>query len=94
MGFTTPLGAPAGPVHSLDRRAWIDNLRIVVIVGVIGAHVSLINALDVGWYYEERTAGEVTRAILAAMFAPGLLFGRDLGHRDTGALSLEQHLET
>jgi peptidoglycan/LPS O-acetylase OafA/YrhL len=78
MWFTTPLRAPEGPVHSPDRRAWIDNLRIVVIAGVIGAHVSLIYALDVGWYYEERTAGEVAQSILAAIFAPGLLFGMGL----------------
>jgi hypothetical protein len=78
MGFSTPIAAPAGPVPLPDRRAWIDNLRIGVIVGVIGAHVSLIYALDVGWYYEERTAGEVTQAILAAVFAPGLLFGMGL----------------
>lgn len=60
------------------RQAWIDNLRVMVIVGVIGAHVALIYALDVGWYYEERTASTVAAAILAAVFSPGLLFGMGL----------------
>jgi hypothetical protein len=58
--------------------AWVDNLRVAVIVGVIGAHVAIIYALDVGWYYEELTAGEVTKALLAAAFSPGALFGMGL----------------
>jgi hypothetical protein len=60
------------------REAWIDNLRVAVVVGVIGSHVALIYALDVGWYYAERTAGEVAKAVLAGMFSPGLLFGMGL----------------
>ncbi|MFZ1489278.1 MAG: acyltransferase family protein [Ilumatobacteraceae bacterium] len=60
------------------RQAWIDNLRVAVIVGVIGVHVALIYALDVGWYYQERTASTAAKVILAAVFAPGLLFGMGL----------------
>jgi glucans biosynthesis protein C len=76
---TPPLDTPTGTVEpAVSRQAWIDNLRVVIIVGVIGAHVSLIYALDVGWYYEERTAGEATKAILAGVFSPGLLFGMGL----------------
>lgn len=56
----------------------MDNLRVVIIIGVIGAHAALIYALDVGWYYEERTAGALGRAVLAAVFSPGLLFGMGL----------------
>jgi hypothetical protein len=76
-----PSRAPpaAGPAdRRTDRTAWVDNLRVVVIMGVIGAHVSLIYALDVGWYYEERTAGEVTTALLAGIFSPALVFGMGL----------------
>jgi hypothetical protein len=58
--------------------AWIDNLRVAIIVGVIGAHVALIYALDVGWYYQERTASTAAKALLAAVFSPGLLFGMGL----------------
>lgn len=65
----------AGASH---RQPWIDNLRVAIITGVIGAHVALIYALDVGWYYEERTASTVAKAILAAVFSPGLLFGMGL----------------
>ncbi|HEX5630840.1 MAG TPA: acyltransferase, partial [Acidimicrobiia bacterium] len=39
---------------------------------------SLIYALDVGWYYQERTATDVAKAVLAAVFSPGLLFGMGL----------------
>ena len=74
--------APHAPSHDVVaapvRRAWIDNLRVSVIVGVIAAHVSLIYALDVGWYYEERTASAVTEAVLAGIFSPGVLFGMGL----------------
>jgi hypothetical protein len=63
---------------SAGREAWIDNLRLAIIVGVIGSHVSVIYALDVGWWYEERTASEIARAVLAGVFAPGLLFGMGL----------------
>jgi glucans biosynthesis protein C len=64
--------------HAPHRQAWVDNLRVAIIIGVIGSHVSLIYALDVGWYYEERTASEVAEAALAGLFAPGLLFGMGL----------------
>ncbi|HEX6219664.1 MAG TPA: acyltransferase [Acidimicrobiia bacterium] len=60
------------------REGWIDNLRVAIIVGVIGSHVSLLYALDVDFYYQERTAGEAARAVLGGIFAPGLLFGMGL----------------
>ena len=75
MTDTAPLRAPAVADEAFRREAWIDNLRVAIIVGVIGSHVSLIYALDVGWYYEERTASEVAKAVLAGVFSPGLLFG-------------------
>jgi fucose 4-O-acetylase-like acetyltransferase len=73
--------APGGSVIAepdAGREAWIDILRLVVIVGVVGSHVAAIYALDISWYYEELTASEVAKAILAAVFAPGLLFGMGL----------------
>jgi glucan biosynthesis protein C len=66
------LGQPAG------RQAWIDNLRVAVIVGVIAAHVSTAYILDFDWYYEERTASAVSEAVLSAIFGTGLLFGMGL----------------
>jgi hypothetical protein len=38
----------------------------------------VIYALDVGWWYEERTASGIAKAVLAGVFAPGLLFGMGL----------------
>jgi peptidoglycan/LPS O-acetylase OafA/YrhL len=74
---TTP--PPATVMQPTERRRpWIDNLRVAVIVGVIGAHVAVIYALDVGWYYEERSAGDLAQALLAGVFSPGLLFGMGL----------------
>lgn len=78
MAETAPALAPTVSDRVRRRAAWIDNLRVAVIVGVIGSHVSVIYALDVGWWYEERTAGEIATATLAAVFAPGLLFGMGL----------------
>lgn len=78
MTHTAPLGDPAGTEEAAFRHAWVDNLRVALIVGVIGSHVSLIYALDVGWYYRERTASVIAQAVLAAVFSPGLLFGMGL----------------
>lgn len=78
MQRTAPDRVPPASDHTSGRAAWIDNLRVAIIVGVIGSHVSVIYALDVGWWYEELTAGAIARAVLAAVFAPGLLFGMGL----------------
>lgn len=78
LGFGALVEPPGAVERASHRQAWIDNLRVAVIAGVIGAHVSQIYALDVGWYYEERTASEVTKAVLAGVFAPGVLFGMGL----------------
>ena len=65
---------PAADEQTSQREAWVDNLRVAVVVGVIGSHVSVIYALDVGWWYEERTASGLAQAVLAGIFAPALLF--------------------
>lgn len=78
MRPTTSTGVAAPPERARDRANWIDSLRVAVVVGVIGSHVGVIYALDVGWWYEERTAAGITTAVLAAVFAPGLLFGMGL----------------
>lgn len=38
----------AGGGGASGRRAWLDNLGVLIITGVIGAHVALIHALQVG----------------------------------------------
>jgi peptidoglycan/LPS O-acetylase OafA/YrhL len=78
MTQTAPARGPAVPDGTSRRAAWIDSLRVAVIMGVIGSHVAVIYVLDVGWWYEEQTAGEIAKAVLAGVFAPGLLFGMGL----------------
>jgi glucan biosynthesis protein C len=73
-----PQESPAAFGSEPQRQAWIDNLRVAVIIGVIASHTAIIYVLDVGWYYEERTANTITEVLFAALFAPGLLFGMGL----------------
>ncbi|HSJ71442.1 MAG TPA: acyltransferase [Acidimicrobiia bacterium] len=75
MTQTAPVRGAAVSDDASRRATWIDTLRVAIIVGVIGSHVSVIYALDIAWWYEERTANEISKAVLAGVFAPGLLFG-------------------
>jgi fucose 4-O-acetylase-like acetyltransferase len=58
----------------------LDNLRVVLIGGVITAHVATAYIVEVDWYFEERTTSEaLTTAVtfpvfLAAIFGLGPLF--------------------
>lgn len=56
------------------RWAWMDNLRVAVIAGVIVEHVATAYVLDIDWYYEERSASAVTEAIVGAAILPAALF--------------------
>lgn len=69
----TPLARQPG-----DRRAWMDNLRVAIIAGVIVAHTATAYILDFPWYYEERTASVVAEAVVGTVVAAGLLFGMGL----------------
>ncbi len=65
------------PVHRhlvTGRQAWMDNLRVAVITGVIVLHVATAYILDISWYYEERTASAVAEVVLAVLFLPTALF--------------------
>ena len=70
------------PVHDVFLIGGGNNsramYRVAIVAGVIGAHVSVIYALDVSWWYEERTASAAATAVLAGVFSPGLLFGMGL----------------
>jgi hypothetical protein len=46
------------PIRS--RYEWMDNLRLILIVGVIGAHIASAYVIDSDWYYMERTTNAVT----------------------------------
>jgi glucan biosynthesis protein C len=72
-------GLPAVAAREvLTRRAWVDNLRVAVIIGVIGAHVATAYILDIDWYYEERTPSGLSEAVFGMIFGTGLLFGMGL----------------
>ncbi len=73
----TVQGAPAQgqtATEAAGRQAWMDNLRVAVITGVIVLHVATAYVLDISWYYEERTASGVAEAVLAVLFLPTALF--------------------
>jgi peptidoglycan/LPS O-acetylase OafA/YrhL len=77
MSATTAVRLPTTGTasdQSAGRLAWMDNLRVVVIAGVIVTHVATAYALDVDWYYEERTSNAVTQAVVAAAILPAALF--------------------
>lgn len=69
-------------VEGRQRELWVDNLRVVVIAGVIVVHAATGYVLDIaGWYYDdERNASGVLStllsvpAVLGALFALGPLF--------------------
>ena len=57
-----------------SRQPWMDNLRVAVIAGVIVVHVSATYAVQMPWYYEERSATVATQAVLSALFGPGVFY--------------------
>ena len=65
--------AAASPATS--RAAWMDNLRVAVIAGVILLHAATAYILDVDWYYQERTTSTLTPLLLAFPALLGGLFG-------------------
>jgi surface polysaccharide O-acyltransferase-like enzyme len=69
------------------RWAWMDNLRVAVIAGVIVEHVATAYVLDIDWYYEERSANAVTEAIVGAAILPAALFAMAVLFLVAGLLS-------
>jgi glucans biosynthesis protein C len=71
------------------RWAWMDNLRVVVIAGVIVEHVATAYVLDIDWYYEERSSNAVTEAIVGAAILPAALFAMAVLFLVAGLLSAQ-----
>ena len=69
------------------RWAWMDNLRVAVIAGVIVEHVATAYVLDIDWYYEERSSNAVTEAIVGAAILPAALFAMAVLFLVAGLLS-------
>lgn len=57
------------------RQAWMDNLRITLISGVVVAHAATAYVVDVGWYYEERTGSTAFSTALSFPVFLGGIFG-------------------
>ena len=63
-------------VFSRPRELWVDNLRVLVVAGVIVVHTATGYITDIAdWYYDERTASELWSTILAFPAVAGGLFG-------------------
>jgi surface polysaccharide O-acyltransferase-like enzyme len=69
------------------RWAWMDNLRVVVIAGVIVEHVATAYVLDIDWYYEERSSSAMTEVIVGAAILPAALFAMAVLFLVAGLLS-------
>ena len=70
--------APGAP-PAAARLAWVDNLKIAVIAGVVVVHAAATYVLDVDWYYMERTTSGLWEVLLGlpmlgAPFVLGPLF--------------------
>lgn len=64
------------PVVPADTRAaWVDRLRVVVIAGVVVAHVGTAYLVPIGWYYEERISSDLLERVLFLLIAPLANFG-------------------
>jgi glucans biosynthesis protein C len=79
--MTAPTSTTLTAVRDLRvRHAWADNLRVLVIAGMIVVHVATAYLVEEDWYYVERAAGPVAQAVgwgivgAAALFGMGLLF--------------------
>ncbi|HVD58650.1 MAG TPA: acyltransferase family protein, partial [Thermoleophilaceae bacterium] len=58
------------------RLAYLDNLRVILVVGVIAVHTAIVYGVDGSFYlegYEEMGSGGV--AVITVFVAVGFLFG-------------------
>jgi surface polysaccharide O-acyltransferase-like enzyme len=63
-------------VSSRPRQQWVDNLRVLVVAGVIVVHTATGYITGIAdWYYDERTTSQVWSTLLAFPAVAGGLFG-------------------
>jgi surface polysaccharide O-acyltransferase-like enzyme len=88
-------------VESRPREQWADNLRVLVVAGVIVVHTALGYLTGVvDWYYQERTTSAVWSTLLSFPVVAGGIFGlgplfllagwfapRSLAHRGPGGFA-------
>jgi glucan biosynthesis protein C len=58
-----------------QRVVWADNLRVLLIGGVIVVHAATAYVVDVDWYYEERTTSQLWSLLWAFPVFLGGVFG-------------------
>ena len=75
------MSAPVEPALRQRHELWVDNLRVVLIAGVIVVHTATAYVVDIPWYYEqERAASDLWSVViglptlLAGAFGLGPLF--------------------
>jgi len=62
-------------VEDRPREQWVDNLRVIVIAGVIVLHAATAYLVaTAGWYYEERTTSGVWLVLLSGPALIGAMF--------------------
>ena len=67
VGAAAPGAAPVAM-----RLAWVDNLKVAVIAGVVIVHAAMAYLIDADWYYMERTTSQLWPPLVGL---PGLLGG-------------------
>jgi surface polysaccharide O-acyltransferase-like enzyme len=60
-------------VRKQTHEAWVDNLRVLLIAGVIVVHTATAYVVDIPWYYEEERVASGVWAIVIGL--PALLGG-------------------
>lgn len=62
-------------VRTREREAWVDNLRVAVIAGVVLLHSATAYVGGADWYYMERAPSNLWTTVLAFPAMTGAMFG-------------------
>jgi surface polysaccharide O-acyltransferase-like enzyme len=67
------MSAPVEPALRQRHELWVDNLRVVLIAGVIVVHTATAYVVDIPWYYEQERAAPGPWSVVIGL--PTLLAG-------------------
>lgn len=67
------MSAPVEPALRQRHELWVDNLRVVLIAGVIVVHTATAYVVDIPWYYEQERAASGPWSVVIGL--PTLLAG-------------------
>lgn len=62
-------------VRTRERQAWVDNLRVAVIAGVVVLHSATAYLGGADWYYMQRSTSDLWTTVLAFPAMAGAMFG-------------------